>query len=55
VIKDTIYMESIKWAGKTWWELPDSEYLLPIIRAKTYGLCDNAIRYICVNPWLMLN
>jgi NAD-dependent dihydropyrimidine dehydrogenase PreA subunit len=31
--EDTIYMEFITWLGKTWWELPESEHLMPMIKA----------------------
>jgi len=31
--EEQIYKDFITWAGKTWWELPESEHLLPMIRA----------------------
>jgi len=31
--EERIYREFIDWLGKTWWELPESEYLLPMIKA----------------------
>jgi hypothetical protein len=29
-----IYEDFIDWLGKTWWGLPDSEHLLPLIKAR---------------------
>lgn len=29
-----IYEEFVDWLGKTWWELPESEQLMPIIKAR---------------------
>jgi len=29
-----IYQKFIDWLGKTWWGLPDSEQLLPLIKAR---------------------
>ena len=29
-----VYRKFIDWLGKTWWELPDSAYLLPLIKAR---------------------
>jgi len=29
-----IYEEFIDWLGKTWWELPESEHLLPLIKSR---------------------
>lgn len=31
--EEQIYKNFIDWAGKTWWELPESPYLLPMIKA----------------------
>lgn len=31
--EDIIYDNFIKWLGKTWWELPESEHLRPMIKA----------------------
>ena len=29
-----IYRKFIDWLGQTWWGLPDSEQLLPLIKAR---------------------
>jgi len=29
-----VYQNFIDWLGKTWWGLPDSEQLLPLIKAR---------------------
>ena len=29
-----VYRKFIDWLGKTWWELPDSEHLMPAIKAR---------------------
>jgi len=30
---EKIYKELIEWLGNTWWELPESKYLVPMIKA----------------------
>ncbi len=30
---ETVYSRFIDWIGKSWWELPESDFLLPMIRA----------------------
>ena len=32
--EEAIYRNFIEWLGKTWWELPDSEHLLPLIKSR---------------------
>jgi hypothetical protein len=29
-----IYQKFIAWLGKTWWGLPDSTHLMPLIQAR---------------------
>ena len=32
--EEEIYQKFISWLGKTWWGLPDSDQLLPLIKAR---------------------
>ena len=32
--QEAIYQKFIEWLGKTWWQLPESDQLLPLIKAR---------------------
>jgi len=32
--EESIYRDFIDWLGKTWWGLPESDQLLPLIKAR---------------------
>lgn len=34
MLEQEIYEKLVDWLGKTWWGLPDSDQLMPIIRAR---------------------
>ena len=31
---EAIYQKIIEWLGKTWWELPESDHLMPLIQSR---------------------